>query len=509
MDFDKLIYANILTMDREYPVFQAVGIKNGKIAFLGMEQEANTLEAKMILDYKGKTVLPGFIDTHVHAFPSAIMMTGVDLSSCTKIEEVTASLADYCRRVPVGAWVFGSHFQDKLLAENRFPALAELDAVSAEHPIILIHNDLHPVMFNSQAIKLLHLDSRPGLLLTDTEGNFIGIVKDTYCLQVMSELVETFPDEAVLDAFKKLERHALKNGTTTICIKESKAILKLLIENREQFKVCLKPMLIYNEDKDIDEILGHPLLKDETCICVFADGSFDAYNAALFEPFDNDLGNFGVLNRSNQELYAIYKKVHDNGLQFSCHAIGDRAIQQVLDVTEQVLKENSRTDHRHRIEHFEMPTQGQINKAAQLGLALAMQPLLLEVCEGMDMEGYRPYVGDRVVRCSPYRSLLDANALIGAGSDFMVTDMLPLRAAQVLMSHPVPEQRIDLHECLEMYTGEAAKVAFLENKKGTIKLGMDADLVVIDGDPYQTAIDKLSTIKVEMTIYNGEMVYSV
>lgn len=509
MKLDKLIFANILSMDLENPVYKAIGIKDGKIAFLGGEKEGakQVKNSAEVLEIRDKTLLPGFIDTHVHAFPSATVMSGVNLAACKSIEEVTDALQGFVKTVPPGLWVFGNHFQDKFLVENRFPTLAELDAVSTTHPIGIIHNDFHPLMFNSYALRLLNLDPVREGVRTDEAGNYTGIVSDPDHLPVLHQIVAQFSPAELLAAFKRIEQHALKNGFTTICIKEGRHTLKLLIENRDKYQIYLKPMLAIVDNSELAEVLAHPLLKDDTCICAFADGSFDAYTGAVFEPYENDRENFGILLKTNEELYTIFKMVHDRGLQFSCHAIGDRAIQQVLDVAERVLKENPRRDHRHRIEHFEMPTRSQIDKAAKLGMALGMQPLLIEVCEGMDMEGYRPYIGERVVRCSPYRSILDKNILVGGGSDFMVTDMLALRAAQICLTHPVKEERISLHECLEMYTREAAKIAFLENRKGCLKPGMDADLVIIGANPYQTRIEKLSEIEVEMTIYQGEIVY--
>ena len=508
MKLDKLLFANILTMDRENPVYQSIGIKDGKITFLGSETEGRKIigEAREVYELNDKTVLPGFIDTHVHAFPSAVVMSGPDLSGKRCIKEVEDALSDYCRIVPEGEWVFGNRFQDKYMAEKRFPTLAELDEVSSSHPLCVVHNDFHPLMFNSYALRMMNLDPGREGVMTDSNGDYTGIVSDPDHLPVLLEVVAGFSKEELLAAFRKLESHALERGFTTLCLKEGMHALKLLIKNRDSFNLHIKPMLVYDNDSELNDIKADPDLMNEITVCAFADGSFDAFTGAVFEPYDNDPDNFGILLKSDQELYRIFKMVHDAGMQFSCHAIGDRAIGQVLDTAEKILNENPREDHRHRIEHFEMPTKSQINKAAKLGMALGMQPLLLEVCEGMDMQGYRPFIGDRVVRCSPYRSILDQNILVGGGSDFMVTDMLTLRAAQVLLNHPVQEERIDLHECLEMYTREAAKVAFLEDRKGRLKLGMDADLVVIDRDPYQSAVDQLSEIKVEMTIYNGEIV---
>ena len=201
------------------------------------------------------------------------------------------------------------------------------------------------------------------------------------------------------------------------------------------------------------------------------------------------------------------ERVHLAGLQASVHAIGDNAIDQVLRVYEKVLDNHPRADHRHRIEHFECPTKQAIFKAAKLGVALGMQPLLLEVCEGMDMEGYRCFIGDRVEKCSPYRSILDMGILVGGGSDFSVTEMKPLRAIMIGMTHPVPSERFSLTEGLQMYTCNAAKLGFLEGHKGRLVPGLDADFVVLAQNPYTTPAEGIADISVLKTYASGRLVY--
>ena len=154
-----------------------------------------------------------------------------------------------------------------------------------------------------------------------------------------------------------------------------------------------------------------------------------------------------------------------------------------------------------------MPKKSSIDRAARLGCSLGMQPLLIEVCEGMDMEGYRCFIGDRVERCSPYRSILDAGLLVGGGSDFSVTAMDPLRSAMICLQHPVESERISLYEALELFTVNAAKIGFLEDRKGMLKVGMDADVAILDANPFATPVPGIADIKVMKTLSKGKIVY--
>ena len=230
----------------------------------------------------------------------------------------------------------------------------------------------------------------------------------------------------------------------------------------------------------------------------------------MAEPYTDRPDTCGIFNYTEEEMYDFTMAAHKEGIQVSFHAIGDAAIDQVLRVYERVLNDCPREDHRLRIEHFEEPTKEAIAKAAELGVALGMQPLLIEVCEGMDFSGYEGFIGDRVRRCSPYRSILDAGLLVGGGTDYTVTPMEVLHGARICMTHPVPEERITLDECLAMNTSEAAKLGFLEDRKGRIAVGMDADFVVLDRDPYEAAeesVEKLSDIQILKTFRLGKMVY--
>ena len=136
-----------------------------------------------------------------------------------------------------------------------------------------------------------------------------------------------------------------------------------------------------------------------------------------------------------------------------------------------------------------------------------MQPLLIEICEGMDLSGYSCFIGDRAGQCSPYRSILDEGALVGSGTDFPVTPMKPLHGARIAMTQPNEAERITLMECLEMNTSNAAKMGFLENRKGMIKEGLDADIIMLSENPFKVSAEELSEIDVEKTFCKGRLVF--
>ncbi len=507
----KMIYATIYTMDRDHPTAEAMGIEEDRIFFTGTREEAQAIEVDETLAYPDKVILPGFIDTHVHVIPSGLFMTGADLSQAKDLAEVLEILRVKAAETPEGKWVIGAFFQDKHVKEKRFPDRYELDSVSTKHPIFICHNDLHPFSFNSKALELLQFDPALDGICTDENGELTGCVVDPACMDSLERIYSFFSDEDLIRGCKAVDEMAVANGVTTVFGKDSIRVLKLREQNQDLFHAEFKPMwMTYNTGdwEGLQEILEDEALREKTCICTFADGAFDGWSASMIEPYEGRPTEFGMLLHTDEEHYGFAKAAREHDLQFSTHAIGDHAIEQVIRVYERVLKENPKEDHRFRIEHFELPTKPSIKKAAELGIALGMQPLLIEVCEGMDLSGYACFIGDRAGKCSPYRSILDQGILVGGGTDFPVTPMRPLHGARICMTQPTESERITLMECLEMNTCNAAKLGFLEDRKGMLRPGMDADFIVLDQNPFAVPVEALSDIRVEQTYARGKLVYS-
>lgn len=507
---DTIIYGNIYTMNRDMPFAEAVGIKNGSICYVGSRKGIEGTEAAEILDYSGKTLMPGFIDTHVHVIPSGLFMEGANLSDVSDINEIKKILKEKASETPKGEWVIGAFFQDKLIKEKRFPTRWELDEVSVEHPIFVCHNDTHPFSFNTKALELINPNPEEDGIEVDEKGELTGVIKDPACMSMLETVYSCFSDEALMNGCKTVDEHAVSNGITTVFGKDSLRVLKLREKNKSSFKAEFVPMWMASTCDNwegMKELQADESLKDNTCVCVFADGAFDGYSASVIEPYEGRPTEFGILTHTDEQLYDFAMEASRNKMQFSCHAIGDHAIEQVLRVYEKVLKDNPNEDHRFRIEHFELPTKASIKKAAELGVALGMQPLLIEICEGMDLSGYSCFIGDRAGQCSPYRSILDEGILVGSGTDFPVTPMKPLHGARIAMTQPNASERITLMECLEMNTSNAAKMGFLEDRKGMIKEGLDADIIMLSRNPFEVSTEELSNIEVEKTFCKGKLVF--
>ena len=343
---DTIIYGNIYTMNRDMPFAEAVGIKDGKICYVGSrkgaEKAAEASGAAEILDYSGKTLMPGFIDTHVHVIPSGLFMEGADLSGVSDIDEIKELLKEKASQVPVGEWVIGAFFQDKLIEEKRFPTRKELDEVSREHPIFVCHNDTHPFSFNTRALELIKPNPEEDGIEVDENGELTGVIKDPACMSMLETVYDCFSDEALLKGCKTVDEHAVSNGITTVFGKDSLRVLKLREKNKKSFKAEFVPMWMASTCDNWDgmkELQADESLKNDTCVCVFADGAFDGYSASVIEPYEGRPTEFGILTHTDRQIYDFAMEACKNKMQFSCHAIGDHAIEQVLRVYERVLKD--------------------------------------------------------------------------------------------------------------------------------------------------------------------------
>ncbi len=253
----------------------------------------------------------------------------------------------------------------------------------------------------------------------------------------------------------------------------------------------------------IGEVKALGLPRIGGCIC--SDGAFEAHTAALFEPYADEPDNYGALTYPQEQMDAFILEAHREGLQIAVHCESERSIEQVLWAMEKALRAFPREDHRHRIEHLELPTFNQIERMANAGIMASMQPAFIPAFVGQkDMAMYAALLGkSRLARVHPYRTILDAGIPISGGSDSPVTPYDPLAGIQAAVNHPNSEQRVSVREGIEMFTATAAWSAFEEGEKGTLAPGKLADLVVLEKDPFQVPTDRIKDIGIHSVCVAG------
>ena len=509
---DLIIEGNILTMAGTIPRVEAVGVTDGLISLTGSVAELQKRAGKKTryLNLNGRTVLPGFIDTHVHPSNVGQVALNVDLASAGSIGEIIAKLKEKIATTQPPKPVVGLNFNYDVIKERRLPTRSELDDLSADHPILILVYDVHSAMLNTRMMDIMNIPVDMDGYIKDDNDAPTGLVEDPAIAIVLSKLWAD-DEKVLLTAVNEAIQEALSVGITTLHMKEPYENLKAIFEHESRFPVRMKPMFAVKsqDSEDLAKILHSETLRQRAVVAFFADGAPDSKTAAFFEPYPDELNNFGMLYYPDEVLESRIEKVHRAGFQISIHTCGTRATEQVLNVYEQVLAKHPRPDHRHRIEHFEMPFGHQIKRAVGLGISLAMQPMFLFLSGSQTYENIRSLLGDeRLERWTPLRSILDAGGLVAGGSDAPVTKMSPLKGIQACIRHPNKNQRITLYEALKMFTVNGARIGFEEHFKGSIETGKFADFTVLSDNPYAVEPEEVGDIEMEMTIVGGKTVYS-
>jgi predicted amidohydrolase YtcJ len=261
--------------------------------------------------------------------------------------------------------------------------------------------------------------------------------------------------------------------------------------------------VLYYQTMDVEKVLeiGLPRIGG----CILLDGDVGRCTAALSEPYANAPENYGTLYHAQGTINAFVLKAHKAGLQVALHAVGDAAVEQALNAYEAALRTHPRHDHRHRIEHCEVIREDQIQRAQQLGVALAIQPPFNHYWPHTD---YIANLGEkRAWKADPVRTLVRPGLLVAGGSDSTVTPLGPLIGVHAAVNHSNPFERVSVHEAVQLYTINAARIAFKEHDRGSLEVGKLGDLVVLGADPYEVDPREIKAIPVEMTVVGGDMAF--
>ena len=529
-----MINGKIRTMDVKGTIAQAVGIRHGQIDIIGTTEQV--LETKIrkdeVLDLKGKTVFPGFIDAHNHMIYYGTELLGINCraESIRSIDDIVKEIAEKVASSPPGRWLRAYGYDDALLEEGRHPRCQDLDPVSPKNPVVLYRTCGHMLVVNSKALKICGVTKNTanppgGEIDRDPDtGEPTGLMKET-AQELIKNSMDPFMIEELVEAVEVAGNQYLSEGITSVqeagvgyfqaTMDEMKAYQLARRDGRLRLRVCLyllKDVLPQLSSIGILQGFGDDRLRIGG-IKFFADGVPSAHTGAVHEPYENAPDETGILYLEKDELVGTVEEIHRNGLQSSIHAIGDRAIDAVLDAYEYVLTMFPREDHRHRIEHFTMASPRRIERVKNLGI--------VPVVASTEV----PFYGDAFVKnlgpqraewCYPLRSMLDSELPVALSTDRPFDPVgNPLYSVQAAVERKTrsgrvigKEQCIQVEEAFRMHTNYAAYAAFEEKIKGSIEVGKLADFVVYPIDPFEVDIEELPQIPVTYTIVGGNFVYT-
>jgi predicted amidohydrolase YtcJ len=517
--------ARVWTADAARPFAEAVAIRGDAIAAVGSAEEAAALVGPdtEVIDARGGLVTPGFVDAHVHFLEGGFRLSSVQLRDAATAADFTERIAAFARTVPAGAWIIGGDWDHELWG-GELPARGWIDAVTPHHPVWVNRLDGHMALANSRALEAAGVgaattDPEGGTIVRDASGRPTGVLKDN-AMDLVARVVPAPPPELQDRALDAAMAHVAAQGVTTVHHMGTWEDLEVFERARAASRLRTRiyaavPLETWErlagqvrERGRGDEWLRTGMLKG------FVDGSLGSHTAAFFEPFSDAPSDRGLLVNTEDDLRAWIENADEAGLHVAVHAIGDRANALLLDLFEGAIAKNGRRDRRFRIEHAQHLRPQEVPRFVELGVIASMQPY-----HAIDDGRWADKVigAERAKGTYAFRSLLDAGARLAFGSDWFVAPPTPLEGLYAAVTrrtldgaHPagwVPEQRIRLPEALEAYTAAGAYASFEEDRKGMLREGLLADLVVLDRDLFAIPPEEIRDAKVVATVVGGKVVH--
>lgn len=518
----------VRTMDKDCPLAGAVAVRGGSIIAVG-EKDACAMALEkgyQPIDLKGRTLLPGFIDTHLHPIMLIYFALNCDLGGIASIGQLKQELSRVLERKNDSTWLAGLNFDEQNLKEKRVPLRQDLDEISRNRPVIVIKHDGHSVFVNTRAMESAGItastpDPEAGTIEREADGYPSGVFREAAAKLILNAM--PMPElPALIDGARSTFKRLASLGLTSLGVvlqtgEEGPAgsagafdVMAMQLFSAD-CPFSLYSLLITPDITGLEDLRSSALSASPHKLGgfkLFADGTFGSSTAYMHAPFADNADKSGILMHQPEELYRQMATAHNAGWQVCIHAIGDAANRLCAELYGRLFREFPSAGRRHRIEHASIMDDWTMRELARLGIIVSTQPMFIHSEKG--------WLGSRLgdERCRsvyPFRSLLDAGIKLAGASDGPIESQDVLHAIQCCVTREgfEPHQCITVEEALRMYTIDAAFAQFEEGIKGSITPGKRADLVVLSEDPLSVNPNHIQDIKIEMTIVGGAPVYSV
>ena len=527
--------AKVYTVDPKNVYAEAIAIKGEWIIAVttntNIEQYIDETRTKVI-DAEGNLVLPGFNDAHVHWGP--VDVDYVELRYITNPDVITEKVKERVKEVAPGILIYGGHWEHEMFTDKQWPTKTLLDEVSPDNPVVLKRADGHSALVNRYVLKTSGITKDTpnpfgGEIVKDpVTGEPTGILKET-----AMDLIKTGAKNRVVpteekgkkewEGWKKAFEKASSLGVTSI---------QHAGEGNGELYIKLKEAGFLSARMDI----SRPLPKKEEKLVTldslrkkfppegnwirfgylkgFMDGTLGSGTAMFYEPFEDEPGKAGLPQMSYEELEKRVLAADEMGFQIGIHAIGSKANTWILNAFEKAREVNGMRDSRHRSEHAQILIEKDIPRFTKLGVIASMQPTHCITDKRFCEKRIGP---ERSKFAYPWRSLLDANAHVAFGTDYSVEPLNPMEGLYAAVTRKdrvgeegegwIPEQKITMAEAIELYTLGAAYAQFMEDRKGMLKKGYLADVVILDNDLFSIPEDQIMQTRVMYTMVGGQIVY--
>lgn len=517
------------TFDESIPKAEAVVVEEGRFIAIGSEEEIKrkwlTSETEVV-DLEGQTVIPGFTDSHLHLCGIASQFLNLDLTGVTSKKEMFEKIQNWQKPLTKGEWIIGRGWDENLFTEDSIPTIEELDKISPNHPLYLSRICGHAFLVNSKALEMAnyHKDieiPEGGTIVLDDEGEPTGLL-----LEQASQLITRFIPEPSYDHWKEALRKAIKfviqKGITSVHTNDPRHLggldqtWQLYDELINDEQLGLRCNLLIDHEY-LDELkekgmftgYGNEFLQIGA-IKIFADGALGRRTALLSEPYADAPETHGDAMYSKEELRTIIKKARSLNMPVAVHTIGDKALENILDI----LDEFPEVFYRDRLIHVQVLREDLIKRLKTGNRIVDIQPRFLA--------GDFPWVIDRLgkersKRSYAWKTLIDAEIVCAGGSDCPVEPVDPLLGIHAAVTRRSPneghegyhpKEKLTMEEAFKLFTKMGAYPTNEETKKGTLSLGKFADMTVFEKDPFILEDpDEILEMDVSMTIVAGKIRY--
>lgn len=523
------INGHILTMDEKIGEVEALAIGQGKILSIGTTKEIiKSFPDAEVVDLKGKTVMPGIIESHGHLLALGKGFLELNVEGIKTPQEIVQKVKNRVNEIPPGQWIVGWGWDEGAWAKN-YPTNIELNKVSPENPVYLRGLHGFACWVNEKALEIAGITKDTpnppnGEIIKDVKtGKPTGILTNK-AQKLLTRHIPPMTFDQIEKALQLAIDECLKNGLTTV--HEAWTTTEMLeafrsLKKKDELRARIYIMLDWRDENLIEPyfVKGPEIDPDHMltirCIKIFVDGALGSRGAALLEPYSDAPDEIGFIQTSEEALLKLTARAMKSGLQVTVHAIGDRANRITLDAVRRAMDEvPSAQDHRLRVEHAQVVALEDIPKFAPLGIVLSMQP---PHCTS-DMPWAETRVGaERIKGAYAWRSFLNTGVHLTLNSDFPGETLNPFFGMYTAMIRQTPngipeggwypEQCLSREDVLRAYTVEAAYSGFEENIKGKLLPGMLADFIVLSDDILTIPVQEFLSLQVERTFVGGELVY--
>lgn len=523
----KLRYNGAVTsMDGSMNRYEAIGTQDGKIVFLGTNQEALDQQWDEKVDLKGAAVLPGFNDTHMHLLHYAMFRRNVPLFGVKTIDEVV----ERCKArmdAEHPDYLIGMGWNQETMEEGRLLTKEDMDRISTEIPVCMLRTCIHIAACNTvmlEKIRALKNVEPEVMALVDFENGILRENAARLYMDVLPQADDAYVKQLIQEGQKELNAA----GITCVHSDDLMAIagmdpIRLIGIYREMeadgeltvrvYEQCLVEPEDFERLKDVR---SDPA--DRTSLFrtgprkLLQDGSLGAKSAEMIDGYVDERDNHGIPIYTEEELCRRIQAAHDIHMDVAVHAIGDLALKKVCDAMEQAEGSNPWPDHRHGIVHAQTTTPALLERMKALGLQAYIQPIFIDA----DMNIIAERVGEEHAKdCYNWKAMLDLGLHVSGGSDcpvepFNVLDNM--RSAITRQNRTgtktyLPEQALTVEQAVRLFTSDAAWPSRDEAVRGTLETGKQADLVVLDQDLFHTEPSRFTQVKVLETVLNGVTVH--